>query len=361
MVYSLFVDAAQRIPSASHSWTKPLPPPVDLNMTNFTKHKKIDDYWESPPFLSRPNGYKMCVRVRADGCHVGRGTHVSVYVHLMQGEYDDLLSWPFKGIVKLGLMNHKEDRDHFEKTFTFDKSSEQRACERVHVGLHTKSGIASSEPVGYACFIAHEDLSPSSENNPIFLDEEDTLRFRVLDVTLLNEEESVVPQSSPKPPPSSIYEFVMEGFSKKKKAIFGFSEWDSPPFYSHMEGHKFILVVFANGRRKAQGRSVSVYVHVARGENDSKLKFPFRGNIIIELVNCLADDNHCQQVVTFSDDTDPKGERGGRVWLTSRAYHGLGVHDFIAHRDLSFNAKRNTQYLDDNDCLRFRILKVESL
>ena len=30
LVYSLFVDAALRIPSASHSWTKPLPPPVDL-------------------------------------------------------------------------------------------------------------------------------------------------------------------------------------------------------------------------------------------------------------------------------------------------------------------------------------------
>ena len=29
----------------------------------------------------------------------GEGTHVSVYVHLMSGEIDDFLAWPFKGKI----------------------------------------------------------------------------------------------------------------------------------------------------------------------------------------------------------------------------------------------------------------------
>ena len=66
-----------------------------FHMINFEEHKWIDDDWYPPPFYTHPRGYKMCLRVRADGQLNGSGSHVSAFFHLMHGEYDDYLSWPF--------------------------------------------------------------------------------------------------------------------------------------------------------------------------------------------------------------------------------------------------------------------------
>ena len=42
----------------------------------------------SPPFYSKPDGYKMCVCLYLNGCGAGQGTHLSVFFALMKGEYD---------------------------------------------------------------------------------------------------------------------------------------------------------------------------------------------------------------------------------------------------------------------------------
>ena len=48
----------------------------------------------------------MCIRVVANGLGKGAGTHVSVAVHLMRGEYDSRLVWPFRGDITIQLVNH---------------------------------------------------------------------------------------------------------------------------------------------------------------------------------------------------------------------------------------------------------------
>ena len=42
--------------------------PVELTMTNFARDKMHSDHWYSPPFYTHPHGYKMCLRVDANGC-----------------------------------------------------------------------------------------------------------------------------------------------------------------------------------------------------------------------------------------------------------------------------------------------------
>ena len=56
----------------------------------------------------------MCIFVDANGRGSGAGTHVSVYVHLMRGEYDSRLVWPFRGDITIQLVNHNNDHDHCE-------------------------------------------------------------------------------------------------------------------------------------------------------------------------------------------------------------------------------------------------------
>ena len=74
-------------------------PPVTFTIDNFTLRKNADEEWISPPFYTHHGGYKMCLTIHLNGYEKARGTHVSVYVHMMSGEFDDHLQWPFPGAI----------------------------------------------------------------------------------------------------------------------------------------------------------------------------------------------------------------------------------------------------------------------
>ena len=107
------------------------PANASFTMTQFDKHRRSNLQWYSPPFYTHPNGYKMCVRVYADGVSSGKGTHLSVYVYMMRGENDDRLKWPFTGDVTVQLLNQEEDSSHVVKTVSFNDQSSDEATSRV--------------------------------------------------------------------------------------------------------------------------------------------------------------------------------------------------------------------------------------
>ena len=63
----------------------------------------------------------MCIVMLPNGWGYGAGTHVSVSVHLMRGEYDNKLVWPFRGDITIQLVNHNSD--HCERTMHFDDAA----------------------------------------------------------------------------------------------------------------------------------------------------------------------------------------------------------------------------------------------
>ena len=66
---------------------------LTFRLTNYSTLKKNNLPWYSPPFYIR-EGYKMCIAVHLNGDQEGKGTHISVHIHLMAGEYDTKLKWP---------------------------------------------------------------------------------------------------------------------------------------------------------------------------------------------------------------------------------------------------------------------------
>ena len=56
---------------------------------------KSGEVWHSPPFYFR-EGYKMCLALHPNGIGKGEGTHVSLSLLLMRGEFDDQLEWPIQ-------------------------------------------------------------------------------------------------------------------------------------------------------------------------------------------------------------------------------------------------------------------------
>ncbi len=94
--------------------------PVRVTMNNFSQLKSNDAIWESPPFYSRPQGYKLGIKVYPNGGGTFRGKGVVTVFCLKKGEYDEMLPFPVTMAVKIGavtnegLVSHKGtlDIDH---------------------------------------------------------------------------------------------------------------------------------------------------------------------------------------------------------------------------------------------------------
>ena len=151
-------------------------PPFYFTLYNFEHHKKNKLKWFSAPFYSHCNGYKMCIAVDAAGSSVGEGTHVSINVHLLPGEYDDTLPWPLRGTVQLQILNERKDGNHFESAVDFTEDTPFINSARV-------TGRDMSTGWGNAMLIRHSDLGVDSTKDCEFL-KYDRLRFAVSNVEL---------------------------------------------------------------------------------------------------------------------------------------------------------------------------------
>ena len=115
-------------------------PPVDGMMkwkiSNFrsrkyeTQHGFITRIY-SPDFYTSEGGYRMRLCLYVDGHKEGTNSHVSLFLVIMQGKHDDLLTWPVKLSVSFALLNMSNGEDQlatFERGFNrpFMEQSEQK-------------------------------------------------------------------------------------------------------------------------------------------------------------------------------------------------------------------------------------------
>ena len=109
-----------------------------FKMVNLQEHKENKTAFYSPPFYTSRGGYKMCVRVSTND------THISVYLHMMRGENDDDLPWPFRPAeIKIRLLNQTRDRGHHSHTVSYIKDKNSEANNRVTAGQRSTKGIGN--------------------------------------------------------------------------------------------------------------------------------------------------------------------------------------------------------------------------
>ena len=105
-------------------------PPFHFTMSNFNQLKTTKTCWDSPPMYTHLYGYKFHITVYPSGVFSGAGTHVSVYLYSMPGEFDATLQWPAKFTITLQLLNQHRDQDHITVTRQFQWKKPE--SERVH-------------------------------------------------------------------------------------------------------------------------------------------------------------------------------------------------------------------------------------
>ena len=64
----------------------------------------------------------MRLLVYAGGRGIGKGTHLSVYLQLWKGAYDDELTWPLTGEFLITLLNQISNDKHHSYQLRFDNN-----------------------------------------------------------------------------------------------------------------------------------------------------------------------------------------------------------------------------------------------
>ena len=300
-----------------------------FEVSKYARKKEKNEVFCCKPFYTSPGGYRMSIRVDANGCNYGKGLYVSVFAKILEGRYDDQLPWPFLGIVKYELLNQLTDDKHFSKVSILDGSSDMDIgrC-RGYIKfipqaalLHdptTKTQYLLDDKLYFRVSLRNDNYKPWLDcNDKIAVDLNKTLK----DNEALKSERVTV--------------FKVANYRVLKSMNDAFT---CTPFYTHSGGYYMCIDVFPNGRNSGEKNCLSVYSRLLNGIYDASLSWPFRGTVTFTLLNQLEDKHHYSQTLNYE-------ATNGSVW---------GKPKFVSHAKLSNYPVKNTQYLK-NDMLYFRI------
>ena len=105
---------------------------------------------DSPPFYAC--GYKCSLNLIPNGSKSGEHTHLSIYIRILKGENDAILTWPFQKKVQVRLIDQQEnanDRKDIVMSFSAHNDSE---CFGKPVNDENQFGC------GFPQFVSHENL-----------------------------------------------------------------------------------------------------------------------------------------------------------------------------------------------------------
>ncbi len=164
------VQLSPRVPPVVPSVQPPSRVPVKIVVTNVKYLRQQRDEWISEPFYSN-SGYKMVLRVCPYGVDDGSGTHLSVYIHIIQGEYDHQLEWPFHGEVTVTLVDQRLER-HRTHTVEFTHDDSEAGARRFNNTLTNRIGCGK--------FMAYSHLSPNYLKDDCLMFRIDNIKYMTL-------------------------------------------------------------------------------------------------------------------------------------------------------------------------------------
>ena len=97
-------------------------PMITFPIKNFGAARRSKERRYSCYFHSMYQGYYMFAEVGFSN------SHLSFHIHLSNGKYDEILEWPFKGMVTVELLNQVENRNHVQSYIEFNEVTGSEVC-----------------------------------------------------------------------------------------------------------------------------------------------------------------------------------------------------------------------------------------
>ena len=148
--------------------------PVIIKWPDYSEIKQIvkdgdERYYFTRPFYTHRNGYKMQLRVYP----YYEKKSFGIYCNLMRGENDNSLKWPYRGTIRITILNQLEDSDHFIRIIHLGDSVD-------HANIVKKpdlNEIRNDDCLGYREFISLSGIEQSTAHKQYLVN--DTLYFKI--------------------------------------------------------------------------------------------------------------------------------------------------------------------------------------
>ena len=135
------------------------PPQLSWRINDIEKilslaREKRSTVLESSPFYSANNaGYKLKLYVYPNGDVTNKHNYLSVFLVIMEGEYDSLLPWPFHQKITFILVDQPGGSDE-KKNIVMELTTDPTlsSCAKPVAGKVVKPSI------GFARFVTHKNL-----------------------------------------------------------------------------------------------------------------------------------------------------------------------------------------------------------
>ena len=131
--------------------------PVTFKISELSDKEVGELKWSSDSFYTHHKGYKMTLGVDDYGDEDGNYTHLSVYLHLMKGQYDDELTWPLRERFEVKLLNQLSDSENFSSTITYGDRTPDHCANRV-------MGGSKASGWGHRQFISNGELCKATSS-----------------------------------------------------------------------------------------------------------------------------------------------------------------------------------------------------
>ena len=133
------------------------PPQLSWRISDIEKilvqaREKSSTVLESSPFYSANHGYKLKLYVYPNGDITNKHNYLSVFLVLMEGEYDSLLPWPFYQRITFILVDQLEG-SHEKKNIVMELTTDpsRSSCAKP-------SGKVVKPSIGFTRFVTHKNL-----------------------------------------------------------------------------------------------------------------------------------------------------------------------------------------------------------
>ena len=151
--------------------------PYHITILNFHENTVKNARIDGPRMYTHPRGYRYQITIRPNGSRntSGFGTHVSVKVIPLAGDYDSTRKFPARFTITLELSNQHRDQDHYAKDIF---------CEVKDMGGFARKVKADRTAIG--CdreFISHYDLGWNEDKQTLFI-KNNCIKFRVMKLVM---------------------------------------------------------------------------------------------------------------------------------------------------------------------------------
>ena len=369
----------------------------EFKMEDYLWHENNSEPWYSDPFYTNIPGYKMRIKVdksKADGPPLA--------VQLMQGEFDSELKFPFCGEIVIELVDQNLENnlkkqqpnivtsyafaffkfdtntlygygelvDHsftdvkkyiycnrlvlrVTKVITKDAQRDHKRVALDQLQEHIEHSVRKVEECSYCYLVDKYDQMMLYNSSRTIQNILAPLSVDVQTIIEVVEQQRQVfdkVYSSCKSKPA-VYQGLPEIIMSNVQHYYRYRQsFRSKPFYTHFGGYKMHLKVDGYGSGGQKGRHLCVAIVLMKGPFDDRLKFPFQGEITVQLIK---EKRECtQSKFVFSSSTCIPIKIADRVSDAQHQKCYENDNGLVNDKFISLDEVKNC------DCLIFKVAKL---